>query len=361
VRRRDVGATKTKFSMEMNAHLVSGLNVVMNRREFVQLSGGLAVAVMVGATIGLSPAWAQTAPNAALRTTKTPTLTIAYEESGLATGFPVILLHGFPDDVRAWDEISSPLAKAGYRVLVPYLRGYGPTRFREAAAPRMAEQAAIGQDLIDFADALQITRFAVAGYDWGGRAASVAAALHPGRVRAAVLIGGNTIQNTVIPPPPGDPIAERALWYQWYFNTERGRAGLTSNRRGICRLLWETWSPGWHFSDDTFNRTAISFDNPDFVDLVIHSYRHRLGNAPGDPQFLKMEQRLAQNPKIEVPSIVLYGADDGVRKPPNDSVDKALFTNLVSREVVSGAGHFLPREKPDVVSSAMLKLLSTTR
>jgi pimeloyl-ACP methyl ester carboxylesterase len=225
----------------------------------------------------------------------------------------------------------------------------------------MAEQAAIGQDLIDFADALRIPRFAVAGYDWGGRAASVAAALHPDRVRAAVLIGGNTIQNTLTPPPPGDPEAERALWYQWYFNTERGRAGLTANRRGICRLLWETWSPGWHFSDETFNRTASSFDNPDFVDLVIHSYRHRLGNAPGDPRFLSTEQQLAQNPKIHVPSIVLYGANDGVRKPPNPDIDQALFTKLVGREVVPGAGHFLPREKPDAVSSAMLKLLAEVR
>lgn len=333
----------------------------MNRRAFLKQSGGLSVAAMVGATVGLGRSWAQTAPTAVPRLIETPTLTIAYEESGPGTGFPVILLHGFPDDVRAWDEISSPLAKAGFRVLVPYLRGFGPTRFRDAAAPRMAEQAAIGQDLIDFADALRLTRFAVAGYDWGGRAASVGAALYPDRVRAAVLIGGNTIQNIVVPPPPGDPEAERALWYQWYFNTERGRAGLTANRRGVCRLLWETWSPGWHFSDTTFSRTAISFDNPDFVDLVIHSYRHRLGNAPGEPRFLATEQRLAQNPKIEVPSVVLYGADDGVRKPPNDSVDKALFTNLVSREVVSGAGHFLPREKPDAVSSAMLKLLSNTR
>jgi pimeloyl-ACP methyl ester carboxylesterase len=292
---------------------------------------------------------------------ETPTLSIAYEESGPTSSFPIILLHGFPDDVRAWDEISSQLAKADYRVLVPYLRGYGPTRFRDAAAPRMAEQAAIGQDLIDFADALRIPRFAVAGYDWGGRAASVAAALHPDRVRAAVLIGGNTIQNTLTPPPPGDPEAERALWYQWYFNTERGRAGLTANRRGICRLLWETWSPGWHFSDETFNRTASSFDNPDFVDLVIHSYRHRLGNAPGDPRFLSTEQQLAQNPKIHVPSIVLYGANDGLRKPPNPDIDQALFTKLVGREVVPGAGHFLPREKPDAVSSAMLKLLAEVR
>jgi pimeloyl-ACP methyl ester carboxylesterase len=333
----------------------------MNRRTFVRKCGGLAAAAFIGATVDLSRSWAQTPPNATPRTIETPTLTIAYEESGPGAGFPIILLHGFPDDVRAWDEISSPLAKAGYRVLVPYLRGYGLTRFRDAAALRMAEQAAIGQDLIDFADALHVTRFAVAGYDWGGRAASVASALHPDRVRAALLIGGNSIQNTVTPSPPGDPGAERALWYQWYFNTERGRAGLTANRRGICRLLWETWSPGWHFSDETFNRTAMSFENPDFVDLVIHSYRHRLGNAPGEPRFLATEQQLAQNAKIQVPSIVLHGADDGVRKPPDDSVDKALFTNLLAREVVPGAGHFLPREKPDAVSTAMLKLLSNTR
>ena len=167
----------------------------------------------------------------ATRTIQTAVLEIAYEESG--AGFPVILLHGFPDDVRAWDDVAPPLAKAGYRVLVPYLRGYGPTRFRDPAAPRMAEQAAIGQDLIDFATALNLARFAVAGYDWGGRAASIVAALHPDRIRAAVLIGGYSIQNTIAPPQPGAPEAERALWYQWYFNTERGRAGLAANRHEL--------------------------------------------------------------------------------------------------------------------------------
>ena len=168
----------------------------------------------------------------ATRTVQTSVLTIGYEESGSSTGFPIILLHGFPDDVRAWDDVAPPLPKAGHRVLVPYLRGYGPTRFRDPAAPRMAEQAAIGQDVIDFADALGIQRFAVAGYDWGGRAACIAAALHPDRVRAAVLIGGYSIQDTISPPRPAAPEAERALWYQWYFNTERGRAGLAANRRG---------------------------------------------------------------------------------------------------------------------------------
>lgn len=332
----------------------------MDRRTFIK-QGGLAGTALAGALIGIGRACAQAEMTLVPRLIETPALTIAYEENGHEAGFPIFLLHGFPDDVRAWDDVTPPLVKGGYRVLVPYLRGYGPTRFRDAAAPRMAEQAAIGQDLIDFADALHIERFAVAGYDWGGRAASIAAALHPDRVRAAVLIGGNTIQDTVSPPKPDNPETERALWYQWYFNTERGRAGLAANRRGICRLLWQTWSPDWRFSDETFNRTAVSFDNPDFVDVVIHSYRHRNGNAPGEPRFLAVEQQLAQHPRIRVPSIALYGVNDGVRKPPDAAVDRAAFTSLVAREVVPGAGHFLPRERPDAVSSAMLKLLASVR
>src|SRR3982074_1367645 len=170
------------------------------------------------------------------RTIQTPVLNVGFEESGNPAGFPIVMLHGFPDDVRAWDGVAAPLAAAGHRVLVPYLRGYGPTRFRDAAAPRMAEQAAIGQDVIDFAGALGLARFAVAGYDWGGRAACIAAALHPDRVHAAVLIGGSPIQGVFSPPRPAAPQAEAAFWYQWYFNTERGRAGLAANRRPLCKL-----------------------------------------------------------------------------------------------------------------------------
>ncbi len=290
---------------------------------------------------------------------QTPVLTIAYEEQGDPQGFPIVLLHGFPDDVRAFDEVAPPLAKAGYRVLIPYLRGYGPTRFRDPAAPRMAEQAAIGQDLIDFADALGLKQMAVAGYDWGGRAAAIAAALHPERVRATVIIGGYTIQNVFAPQQPAPPEVERELWYQWYFNTERGRAGLAANRRSLCKLLWQTWSPGWRFSDETYNRTAPSFDNPDFVDVVIHSYRHRNGNAPGEERFQEMERRLAQRPKIAAPSILLYGATDPLARPSSDvtPAERAVFPLLVARRVIAGAGHFLPREKPEAVSSALLELL----
>jgi pimeloyl-ACP methyl ester carboxylesterase len=289
----------------------------------------------------------------------TAVLSIGYEESGSPTGVPVIMLHGFPDDIHAFDDVAPPLAKAGYRVLVPYLRGYGPTRFRSASSPRMAEQAAIGQDVIDFADALRLDRFAVCGFDWGGRAAGIAAALHPQRVRAAVLIGGYTIQNTVEPSPPSSPAAERAIWYQYYFNTERGRAGLQMNRKALCRYLWETWSPTWHFTDETYNRTAPSFDNPDFVDVVVHSYRHRIHNAAGEPRFEQMERDLAQRPKVNVPVITLYGADDGIAKPaPENPNEKVQFPMLKARRVIQGAGHFLPREKPDAVSSALLEVLA---
>lgn len=317
------------------------------RRTFLQASGA--------ALITSSPARASNATE----TIQTPVLTIAYEDNGPRQGFPIILSHGFPDDVRAFDEVAPPLVQGGYRVLVPYLRGYGPTRFRDPAARRTGEQAAIGQDLVDFADALKLERFAVSGYDWGGRASCIAAALYPDRVRAAVLIGGYTIQDTLASPRPAAPEIERALWYQWYFNTERGRAGLAANRRSFCRLSWQLWSPTWHFRDATYNRTAPSFDNPDFVDVVIHSYRHRNGNASGEVRFLPMERQLAGRPKIQSPVIVLHGADDGVARPPGDSpAERAMFTKLVARRVVPGAGHFLPRENPDAVSTALLELLA---
>jgi pimeloyl-ACP methyl ester carboxylesterase len=225
----------------------------------------------------------------------------------------------------------------------------------------MAEQAAIGQDVIDFADALDLPRFAVAGYDWGGRAAAIAAALRPDRVRAAVLIGGYTIQDTIgTRAQPAPPAAEQRLWYQWYFNTERGRAGLQQNRRDLCRYLWQTWSPTWHFTSETFDRTAGSFDNPDFVDVVIHSYRHRIGNAPGEPRFAAMEQQLAARPAIQAPTITLYGQDDGLGRPAADAspAERAVLPKLMGHRVVANAGHFLPREQPSAVSSALLELLA---
>jgi pimeloyl-ACP methyl ester carboxylesterase len=294
-------------------------------------------------------------------TVRTPTLEIGYEEHGPATGPPVVLLHGFPDDVRAWDGVTGPLVADGCRVLVPSLRGYGPTRFLDPAAPRMAQQAAIGQDLLDFLDALGLPRASLAGYDWGGRAACIAAILAPARVRALVTIGGYNVQNTLAPPRPAAAEDERAYWYQWYFNTERGRLGLETNRREICRLLWREWSPGWRFDDATFERTAVSFDNPDFVPVVIHSYRHRHGNAPGDPRFDAIERRLAERPRIEVPSVILHGRDDGVDRPRKSERHPTLFPDGTERRVVPDAGHFLPRERPEAVVDALRSLLARTR
>jgi pimeloyl-ACP methyl ester carboxylesterase len=297
-----------------------------------------------------------------VRTIDTPTLTIGFEDSGNPQGFPILLLHGFPDDVRAWDRVTPMLVNEGYRIIVPYLRGYGLTRIRDARV-RTGQQSALAQDLIELADGLGVIRFAVSGYDWGGRTAGIVAALHPERVRGTVLIGGYLIQDTLAAPQPASPERERAFWYQWYFNTERGRLGLEKNRRRLCRLLWETWSPTWKFSDEEYNKTAASFDNPDFVDVVIHSYRHRNRNAAGEPRFEETERRLAQRPRIEVPSIVLYGSDDGVAAPPtaNSTADKTNFPALIDRRVVPGAGHFMPREKPAAVSSALLHVLRSTK
>jgi pimeloyl-ACP methyl ester carboxylesterase len=331
----------------------------MNRRRFMQHAASLAAVASVERSFAQSAQMA-TVP---VKTVRTNVLEIGYHESGSAEGFPIILLHGFPDDAHAYDGVMPALASAGFRALAVYLRGYGPTRFLDSTVARTAEQAAIGQDVIDFADALKLPRFAVAGYDWGGRAAGIASALHADRVRAAVLIGGYSIQNTVTPGPAAPPEAARRLWYQWYFNTDVGRRGLEQNRRGLCSLLWREWSPTWRFTDETFDLTARSFDNPDFVDCVVHSYRHRNFNAPGEPRFVDVEQQLAKRPAVAVPTIVLHGGDDAFGRQPAEitSAERATFPRLVDKRIIEGAGHFLPHEKPDAVASALLDVLGHAR
>ena len=252
---------------------------------------------------------AQSAPE--IKMVDTEVLSIAYEEHGPEDGFPVILVHGFPYDVRSFDGVPESLVNAGYRVLLPYIRGYGQTRFLDPNAPRKAEQAAIAQDLIDFADALNLDRFAAAGFDWGNRAICIAAILQPERIAAQVACGGYSVQDTINPGRPAPARLESLLWYQWYFNTERGVQGLTDNRHDIIRHLWDTWSPSWTYTDQDYLRSAPSFDNPDFVDIVIHSYRHRHVNAPGEERFLAIEEQLAARPVITVPAIVLRAAQSG--------------------------------------------------
>jgi len=331
-----------------------------SRREFLQVTGAVGAAAMASGGGRPVQAGAQTVMNQESRTVQTAVLDIGYEESGRSDGFPIVLLHGFPYDIRAWDGVVPPLAEAGFRVLVPYLRGYGTTRFRNPDEPRMAEQAAIAQDVIDFADALSLDQIATAGFDWGNRAACITSILHPDRVRAQVAIGGYSVQDTVSPSQPSSSAAAEArLWYQWYFNTERGRAGLEANRQDICRHLWDTWSPTWDYTDAVYNRSAPAFENPDFVDVVIHSYRHRHGYVAGEDRFLAVERRLAERPPITVPAIVLRGNDSGFGRPsPDPSADQRRFTNLVARRIIDGAGHDLAPQRPQAVSDALLELLA---
>ena len=289
-----------------------------------------------------------------MRTVRTATLEVAYEESGPANGPPVILMHGFPDDVHAYDDVAPALA--GWRVVVPYLRGYGPTRFLDAATPRSGQQAALGRDLADFMDALGIERAVLAGYDWGGRAACVVAALWPERVSGLVAIGGYNIQDIAGAAKPAAPDTEYRRWYQWYFHTERGRAGLVANRRPLCRLLWQLWSPNYRFDDATYEQTAAAFDNPDFVDVVIHSYRHRYGNAPGDPVLDPIETLLTRQPPITVPTISLHGKADGVSPPDRAGRSADHFTGPYQNRIIPIAGHFLPREAPEALVQAINEL-----
>lgn len=294
------------------------------------------------------------------KTVRTRLLEIAYQESGPADGTPVILLHGWPSDVHDFDDAAAMLAAGGLRVLVPWLRGYGPTLFLDPATPRSGQQAALGADVRDFMDALGIPQAMLGGYDWGGRAACVVAALWPERVRALVTMNGYAIQNIAASGMPASAAQEHRYWYQWYFSTERGRAGLAQNRREIARLLWRLWSPNWAFDDATFNATAASFDNPDFVDVTIQSYRHRYGKAPGDPAMEELEHRLAATPKISVPTIVLHGEADGVGPVDASANHARYFTGHYERRVIPVAGHFLSRERPDCVVQAVQDLLAPT-
>lgn len=291
-----------------------------------------------------------------MKTVRTPVLEIGYLESGPPDGSVVILLHGWPSDVHDYDGVAPPLAKAGFRVLVPWLRGFGPTRFLDPATPRSGQQAALGADVRDFMDALSIPSAILAGYDWGGRAACVAAALWPRRVAGLVAITGYGIQNITAAVQPASAEQEHRYWYQWYFHTERGRAGLATNRTEIARLLWRLWSPNWRFDDATVAATAASFDNPDFVDVTIQSYRHRYGNAAGDPAYDALEAALAAQPPITVPAIVLHGEADGVGAPAASIPRDRLFSGGMERRLIPRAGHFLSRENPEKVVAAVVKL-----
>ncbi|MBT4491131.1 MAG: alpha/beta hydrolase [Rhodospirillaceae bacterium] len=283
-------------------------------------------------------------------------LNVAYQEWGPPAGRAVILLHGFPYDIHAYDEVAPCLAAAGCRVIVPYLRGYGPTRFLSAATPRSGEQAALGDDLRALMDALGMERAVLGGYDWGGRAACVVAALWPERVAGLVSCNGYNIQNIAGSNRPAPPEMEHKFWYQYYFHSERGRAGLEANRHPYCKLLWRLWSPNWTFDDATYDRTAASFENPDFVAVVIHSYRHRYALVAGDPAVAEIEARLAERPLITVPTIAMDGAGDGVMSSQGCAGHERFFSGAYRRDVIPSVGHNLPQEAPEAFADAVLSM-----
>jgi pimeloyl-ACP methyl ester carboxylesterase len=288
---------------------------------------------------------------------RTTTLDVAYEESGSADGVPVFLMHGWPYDPRCYDAVMPLLAGAGCRVIMPYLRGFGATRFLSGDTPRSGQQAALGNDLRELMDALDIKRAVLAGYDWGGRAACIVSALWPERVRGLVSGNAYNLQDIATSVNPAAPKQEHRLWYQYYFHNERGRAGLEQNRRPFCKLLWQLWSPTWQFDDATYERSAISFDNPDFVAVTIHSYRHRYGFAAGDPALEPIERRLVGQPKISVPTIALQGEVDGVHDSESSEKHQTHFTGPYQRRVLANVGHNLPQEAPRQFADAVLELV----
>ena len=284
-------------------------------------------------------------------------LRVAYEESGKSGDRVVFLLHGFPYDIHAFDEVTPLLASAGCRVITPYLRGYGPTQFLSPETPRSGQQAVLAHDLLALMDALDVPQAVLAGYDWGGRAGCIVAALWPERARGLVTVNGYNVHDVPGSSEPSRPENEFRHWYQYYFHGERGRRGLERNRYELCRLLWKLWSPTWNFDEETYRRTASSFDNPDFVDVVIHSYRVRYALVQGDPAVEETEQRLAAQPKIGVPTISIDGEADGVMSVGGCEDHARCFTGPYEYRLFPNAGHNPPQEAPKEFADAVLSLI----
>jgi len=289
-----------------------------------------------------------------VKSVETDVLRIAYLEHGPGDGWPVILSHGFPYDVHAFDDVAPLLAQAGARVVVPYTRGFGPTRFLSDDVMRSGQQAARGGDIIRLAAALGLDRPILGGFDWGGNASCVAAALWPERIGGLVSYAGYDVIEVGRQRHCAAPSLERVCWYQHLFQTERGRECLAEHRRELCRMLWREWSPGWPFDEATFIRSAAAFDNPDFVAVVIHCYRWLFGLEEGDPALRPLEDRLAQKPAIRVPTVTIDGAVDPLK--PGGTADHAtMFVALHDHRVVE-AGHNVPQERPDAFAGAVLKV-----
>lgn len=323
--------------------------MIRDRREFITA----ALMTVVAGRLGMIPSRSDLG---ALKQIDAGVLSVGYGESGPANGSAVILLHGWPYDVHAFGDVVPLLAAKGYRVIVPYLRGYGTTRFLSSDAPRNGQQAALAVDVVALMDALKIQKAIVAGFDWGARTADIVAALWPERVKGLVAVSGYLIGNQAANQKPLPPKAELEWWYQFYFATERGRAGYEQYKKEFARLIWQLASPKWQFSDATFERSAASFDNPDHVAIVIHNYRWRLGLAPGEPRFDELERRLAAGPVIPVPTITMEGDANGAPHPDPRGYATKFSGKYAHRTITGGIGHNLPQEAPRAFADAVIEV-----
>ncbi len=291
-----------------------------------------------------------------LKQIKAGDLNVSYFESGPIDGVPVILLHGFPYDIHSYLEVVPVLSNARCRVIVPYLRGYGKTSFLAKKTLRSGQQAAMGYDLLNLMNSIKIDKAILAGYDWGGRAACVVAALYPERCLGLISCNGYNIQDIKNSSKPSNPNTEQKLWYQYFFHSERGRLGLINKRHDFIKYLWQTWSPSWDFNDEIYGLSKNSFDNSDFVDVVVHSYKHRFGIVAGDPKFNLIEKDLSKQPTISVPSITIDGETDGVSGLSNITKIKQKFSSHVRHQILPNTGHNVPQEDPKNFSKAVLEL-----
>jgi pimeloyl-ACP methyl ester carboxylesterase len=297
-------------------------------------------------------------PFGALKQADAGDLSVGYAEAGPSDGPAVLLLHGWPYDIHSYAEVTPLLAAEGYRVIVPYLRGYGTTRFLSDTAPRNGQQSVLAADAIALMDALGVGEAIIGGFDWGARTANVVAALWPGRCMALVSVSGYLIGSQAVGQAPLPPPAELSWWYQFYFATERGRAGYGTYRREFARLIWHTASPQWGFDDATFQRSAVSFDNPDHVDIVIHNYRWRLGLAGGESRYDELENHLAAGPEITVPTITLEGDANGAPHPEPSAYQTKFTGKYAHRTISGGVGHNLPQEAPQAFAEAVIDVAS---
>ena len=329
----------------------------MNTERRKLLTGALAAAGLAAAELPYaSLARAADLPQALapIRQIRAGELDVGYYEAGPADGKPVLLLHGWPYDIHSYADVAPLLAAQGYRVIVPHLRGHGSTRFLSDAAFRNGQQAAVALDIIALMDALKIPKAILAGYDWGARTANIIAALWPERCKAMVSVNGYLINNRERNKLPLSPKAEHGWWYQFYFATERGQAGYQANRSEFANLIWKANSPQWKFDQATFDRSAASFDNPDYIAIVIHNYRWRLSVADGDPKYDALERQLAAGPAIAAPTITLDGDSDGVAPATDGKAYAVRFTGKRTHRVIKGVGHNLPQEAPQAFAQAVI-------